>query len=152
MVDVRDEGGLTPFRFKRLPPTFTWMARVLRRHPRISREVNRAAAPFENLTKVLLFSCNMCGQCVLHEVGMTCPMNCPKQVRDGPCGGVRMNGHCEVRPEMMCVWVKAERRSRWLPWREDILRIQPPLDWRRRGSSAIVNMLVDWPLDGEEAP
>jgi methylenetetrahydrofolate reductase (NADPH) len=54
----------------------------------------------------------MCGQCVLHSTGMTCPMNCPKTLRNGPCGGVREDGHCEVKPEMRCVWLKAYERSR----------------------------------------
>jgi hypothetical protein len=36
---------------------------------------------------------------------MSCPMNCPKSIRNGPCGGVRLNGHCEIKPEMRCVWV-----------------------------------------------
>ena len=38
----------------------------------------------------------MCGQCVLHSTGMTCPMTCPKTLRNGPCGGVREDGDCEV--------------------------------------------------------
>ena len=53
----------------------------------------------------------MCGQCVLHDTGMTCPMTCPKTLRNGPCGGVREDGHCEVKPEMRCVWVKADERA-----------------------------------------
>ena len=69
-------------------------------------------------------------------------MGCPKTLRNGPCGGVRMNGHCEVVPEMMCVWVKAERRSRWLPWRGAILKIQPGLDWSLKGRSAWINVLA----------
>lgn len=34
-------------------------------------------------------------------------MNCPKTLRNGPCGGVRANGNCEIKPDMACVWVKA---------------------------------------------
>jgi methylenetetrahydrofolate reductase (NADPH) len=49
----------------------------------------------------------MCGQCVLSATGMACPMNCPKEMRNGPCGGVRADGRCEVRPDMRCVWVEA---------------------------------------------
>ncbi len=52
----------------------------------------------EELVKGYLFNCQMCGQCILHSTGMTCPMNCPKNLRNGPCGGVRADGHCEVIP------------------------------------------------------
>ncbi|HKQ96893.1 MAG TPA: methylenetetrahydrofolate reductase C-terminal domain-containing protein, partial [Candidatus Polarisedimenticolia bacterium] len=68
-----------------------------------------------------------------------------KTLRNGPCGGVRLDGHCEVVPEMACVWVRAERRSRWLPWRGAILRIQPSLDWSQKGRSAWVNALSGLP-------
>jgi len=111
------------------------------RHPGLSRALEIVILPFETAGKKLAFGCKMCGQCILHETGMTCPMGCPKTLRNGPCGGVRMNGHCEVVPEMMCVWVKAERRSRWLPWRGAILKIQPGLDWSLSGRSAWINVL-----------
>ena len=61
----------------------------------------------EKQIKGVLFDCQMCGNCVLSSTGMTCPMNCPKTLRNGPCGGVRENGNCEVKPEMRCVWVDA---------------------------------------------
>lgn len=111
------------------------------RRPRLTRALDRIVAPFEAVSKKAVFGCRMCGQCILHETGLTCPMGCPKSLRNGPCGGVRANGHCEVIPAMMCVWVKAERRSRWLPWRGAMLKIQPALDWSLRGSSAWVNVL-----------
>ena len=120
-------------------------ARFLGRHPRIARTLDTLLRPIEIAIKKPLFGCRMCGQCVLHETGMTCPMGCPKSLRNGPCGGVRLDGHCEVVPEMPCVWVRAERRSRWLPWRGEILKIQPSLDWSRKGSSAWVNALAGHP-------
>ena len=67
----------------------------------------------------------MCGQCVLHSTGMTCPMNCPKTLRNGPCGGVRPDGHCEVKPEMRCVWVKAVERAPKTPWAHEIHDLRP---------------------------
>ncbi len=130
-----------------VPALLEPIGRVLRRHPKVNTQLNRALAPFENSAKVLLFSCNMCGQCLLHENGYTCLMNCPKQLRNGPCGGVRMNGHCEVKPEMECVWLKAERRSRRFGGRYLFLRVHGPLDWRRKGSSAILNAVAGWPGD-----
>ncbi|MGA1216231.1 MAG: methylenetetrahydrofolate reductase C-terminal domain-containing protein, partial [Candidatus Nanopelagicales bacterium] len=40
----------------------------------------------EHAVKKPVWDCRMCGQCVLHSTGMTCPMTCPKTLRNGPCG------------------------------------------------------------------
>jgi len=69
--------------------------------------LERPVVAVERLVKGFLFDCRMCGQCVLSSTGMSCPMNCPKELRNGPCGGVRADGHCEVKPQMRCVWVEA---------------------------------------------
>ena len=93
----------------------------------------------EKNIKGFLFDCQMCGQCVLHETGMSCPMNCPKELRNGPCGGVRPNGNCEVKPEMRCVWVEAWRGNKILNGDTDsdsILELQPILDNRLNGHSS----------------
>ncbi len=37
-----------------------------------------------------------------------CPMTCPKNMRNGPCGGT-FNGQCEVIPEKPCIWVERVR-------------------------------------------
>ncbi len=100
----------------------------------------------EHAVKGPVFGCQMCGQCVLHSTGMTCPMNCPKTLRNGPCGGVREDGHCEVKPEMRCVWVQANERSQSLPllprgWREGVNHLRPPVDNRLQGSSSWSNLL-----------
>ena len=63
--------------------------------------------PVERASKQLLFDCKMCGQCALSSTGMACPTNCAKQMRNGPCGGVRADGMCEVDSSMRCVWVEA---------------------------------------------
>lgn len=100
----------------------------------------RAFASIEAVSKGALFDCRMCGQCVLHSTGMTCPMTCPKNLRNGPCGGVRLNGNCEVLPDMPCVWVQAWERSKLLPvYGSQILHVLPPLDQRLAGSSAWIN-------------
>ena len=94
----------------------------------------------EEVVKGLLFNCQDCAQCVLHYTGMTCPMNCPKHMRNGPCGGVRPDGHCEVKPEMPCVWLLAWRRSeRMSEFGAEILASLPPLDRRLQGTSAWIN-------------
>jgi hypothetical protein len=62
-------------------------------------------------------------------------MNCPKSLRNGPCGGVRADGCCEVYPSMPCVWVKAYEGSRRMTG-DAIAAVQPPIDHRLKGSSA----------------
>ncbi len=105
--------------------------------------VARLLVPVERWSKGAIFGCQMCGQCTLHATGMTCPMTCPKNLRNGPCGGVRPNGHCEVIPEMPCVWVQAYERSQHMPiFGPEIRHIQPPLDHRLAGTSAWVNLIT----------
>jgi hypothetical protein len=77
--------------------------------------MERPVAVVEKAVKGLLFDCRMCGQCILSSTGMSCPMNCPKTLRNGPCGGVRANGNCEVKPDMRCVWVEAFHGSERIP-------------------------------------
>lgn len=98
--------------------------------------------PMERLSKGALFDCRMCGQCVLHHTGMTCPMTCPKNLRNGPCGGVLPDGNCEVLPDKACVWVKAWDRSQHMPvFGGEILHIQAPLNHQLRDTSAWINDL-----------
>ncbi len=107
------------------------------------RHAARVLIPLEHVTKAAVFDCRMCGQCVLHATGMTCPMTCPKNLRNGPCGGVRANGHCEVIPEMPCIWTQAYQRSQRMPlYGREILHIQPPLDHRLAGTSAWINFIT----------
>ena len=92
-----------------------------------SRQTMRVLATMEAAVKGPVCGCQMCGQCVLHSTGMTCPMTCPKTLRNGPCGGVREDGHCEVEPEMRCVWLHGYERSRRLPLPGVLARgVQPP--------------------------
>ena len=90
----------------------------------------------EKNVKGVLFDCQMCGQCALSKTGMSCPMNCPKSIRNGPCGGVRHDGHCEVKPEMRCVWVEAFAGSQRMNNGHDIKVVQIAVDHRLKGSSS----------------
>ena len=97
----------------------------------------------EIVSKGALFDCRMCGQCVLHSTGMTCPMTCPKNLRNGPCGGVRPDGHCEIVPGMPCIWVQAWERSQRMPvYGSEILKVLPPLNRQLSGTSAWINDLT----------
>src|SRR5260221_14280350 len=100
------------------------------------RRLERPVAAVERSVKGLLFDCRMCGQCILSSTGMSCPMNCPKNLRNGPCGGVRENGHCEVKPEMKCVWVQAWEGASHMRKGTAILDVQKPVDNRLKGHSS----------------
>jgi hypothetical protein len=106
--------------------------------------LDRPTAAVERAVKGFLFDCQMCGRCVLSSTGMSCPMNCPKHLRNGPCGGVRDNGHCEVRPEMRCVWVEAWTGAGRIPGgMAKIEALQPPVDHRLQGTSAWLRVVHD---------
>jgi hypothetical protein len=98
--------------------------------------LERPVAFVERNLKGMLFDCRMCGDCVLSATGMSCPMNCPKALRNGPCGGVRGDGNCEVYPDMPCVWVKAYEGSRAMRSGAKIDSPLPPVNHALKGSSA----------------
>jgi len=99
----------------------------------------------EDTVKGAVWDCRMCGQCVLHSTGWTCPMTCPKTLRNGPCGGVREDGHCEVKPEMRCIWTKAEKRSHHALnpgfWGKHFAELRPPVDNQLRGTASWANLI-----------
>ena len=101
---------------------------------------DRLDGPFvavEKVTKGFLLDSQNCGQCIVGFTGLSCPMNCPKKMRNGPCGGVRSDGRCEVDPAMTCVWVLAwEGNKRLDEGSYPIQTVQPPLDHRLIGTSA----------------
>ncbi|MFC7369662.1 methylenetetrahydrofolate reductase C-terminal domain-containing protein [Vreelandella zhaodongensis] len=100
------------------------------------QRVEKPVSKLEKLSKELLFDCKMCGQCALSATGMSCPMNCPKSMRNGPCGGVLQNGNCEVLPDKRCVWVEAWEGSKKMQGGGEIHVVQLPLDHRLQGSSS----------------
>ena len=70
-------------------------------------------------------------------------MSCPKSLRNGPCGGVRINGNCEVKSDMRCIWVEAYERSQQMPqFGDEIQLIQPPVNHLLKRKSAWINMLT----------
>jgi len=50
--------------------------------------------------------CGACGDCFLDRTGGVCPMvRCAKGLLNGPCGGTRKGGKCEIDPDKDCAWV-----------------------------------------------
>jgi methylenetetrahydrofolate reductase (NADPH) len=91
------------WRFRVLQPFAQWVDR--------SPRVKHLFEFFEHLAKVALFHCMNCGDCALFDTAYVCPMSqCPKNQRNGACGG-SYEGWCEVYPnEKKCIWVQAYER------------------------------------------
>jgi hypothetical protein len=55
--------------------------------------------------------CGACGDCVLDRTGGICPIaRCAKGILNGPCGGTKRGGKCEIDANKDCAWVLIYRR------------------------------------------
>jgi methylenetetrahydrofolate reductase (NADPH) len=122
----------------------TWLRRLLRalagwvgRRPRLAGGVER----LELLVKQPLFGCQACGNCVLGHMEYVCPQTCPKQMRNGPCGGTAF-GRCEVvdRP---CIWGAVYERAAARRRLSDLRLYIPPPDRSLQGTSSWINYFLD---------
>lgn len=98
----------------------------------------------EHLAKVALFGCQNCGDCGLFDVAFLCPLSqCPKNQRNGPCGG-SLNGWCEVYPkERLCIWVRAYNRLKGHNRELEIAdNTVPPNDWGLQYTSSWLNFYL----------
>jgi len=93
---------------------------------------DRALQVLEYSVKGPLFGCRMCGNCLLQETAFICPMECPKGLRNGPCGG-STSEYCYVDKTRPCIWYKIYERSFQLGREELLLEVLPPLDWEKVG-------------------
>ncbi len=94
----------------------------------------RLLAKTELLIKGPLFGCRMCGNCLLQETAFICPMECPKGMRNGPCGGMTPEKKCYVDSSRKCVWYAIYERSEKTGRAEKLLEVLPPLDWNKTGT------------------
>jgi methylenetetrahydrofolate reductase (NADPH) len=95
----------------------------------------------EHLTKVMLFDCKDCGDCALIDTAYLCPMSqCPKNQRNGPCGG-SFEGWCEVYPgKKQCVYVRAYSRLKKHGEEAQLDHgIVPPCNWDLYQTSSWIN-------------
>ncbi len=130
MLPVRQE---TPLR-KVLRSLFTWIDR----RPGLAHKLERA----EFAVKSPMFGCQACGNCVLGDMEYVCPQTCPKQLRNGPCGGTS-NGQCEVIPEQPCIWVKVYERAKAANELELLKVYIPPPDRSLKGTSSWINYFLN---------
>lgn len=135
--------------FSKVAPAFAPLLRVVGAH-----RAEPVLRVIERASKGLLFDCHMCGQCVLSTTGMTCPMNCVKQMRNGPCGGVRANGYCEVDSTMRCVWVEVTEGSKRIDANQPVhpTPLLPAIDVRKSGRSSWIDVIEGRPETAVQNP
>lgn len=67
--------------------------------------VNTSALTIREEAGLWSARCTACGDCVLGETFGYCPIaRCAKSLLNGPCGGTRKNGKCEVNEDVDCIW------------------------------------------------
>ena len=101
----------------------------------------RVLAKIELAVKGPLFGCRMCGNCLLQETAFICPMECPKGLRNGPCGGSTPE-KCYVDESRPCIWYKIYERSFKLGREALLLEVLPPMDWEKTGTEAWSDVFV----------
>jgi len=102
----------------------------------------RLLAPSALYRKATL-GCVGCGDCLQDHLNYAgCSMRrCYKELRNGPCGGSRVDGSCEARAERPCVWNLVYESTRALG--DDPRRfagvLVPPRDWGLDQTNALAN-------------
>jgi methylenetetrahydrofolate reductase (NADPH) len=95
---------------------------------------------FEYYSKKEVFGCQNCGNCVLGHMEYVCPQTCPKQMRNGPCGGT-FHGACEVI-DQECIWVKVMARAEASNTINQLKVYVPPPDRKLTGTASWVNFYL----------
>jgi methylenetetrahydrofolate reductase (NADPH) len=113
---------------------------------------------FEYWGKRPVFGCEACGNCVLGHMEYVCPQTCPKQMRNGPCGGT-LEGRCEV-VDQECIWVSVYSRAESTDRVRDLRTFIPAADRKLAHTSSWINFYLDRdsrpdrprPVDASTAP
>jgi len=84
-------------------------------------------------------NCRTCGDCVLGDTGGICPVTrCAKSLFNGPCGGTRSDGTCEVDPETPCAWFEIHKRLKTQDRLQLILKVRPARDWENQTRRTVI--------------
>lgn len=107
------------------------------KHPAASHALERV----EFAIKSPLFGCQACGNCVLGKMEYVCPQTCPKNLRNGPCGGTSM-GRCEV-VDKPCIWISVYERAKSQQRVAELTTYIPPPNRALKGTSSWINYFLN---------
>jgi hypothetical protein len=92
--------------------------------------VNTTALAIRQEPGLWIARCAACGDCVLGETFGFCPVaRCAKSLSNGPCGGTRKNGKCEIDENLDCVWYQIYERAKARGKVEQLLKVRKPKNW-----------------------
>jgi methylenetetrahydrofolate reductase (NADPH) len=96
-----------------------------------------------SLYRKATLGCVSCGDCIQDHLNYAgCSMRwCYKELRNGPCGGSRVDGSCEARPELPCIWnlVYLSTLATGENPRKFAHTLVPPRDWCLDRTNALAN-------------
>lgn len=95
----------------------------------------------EFVIKSPLFGCQACGNCALGLMEYVCPQTCPKNLRNGPCGGT-FQGRCEV-VDKPCIWVEVYDRAKSAQRLDDLRAYIPQRNPLLQGTSSWINYFLN---------
>jgi len=92
--------------------------------------VNTSALTMREETGLWVSRCAACGDCVLGETFGLCPVaRCAKSLMNGPCGGSRKDGKCEIDENLDCVWNLIVERAEERGQLEALSEIRAAKSW-----------------------
>jgi ferredoxin len=84
-------------------------------------------------------NCRTCGDCVLGDTGGICPVSrCAKSLFNGPCGGTRREGTCEVDANVPCAWFEIYHRLKKQDRLHLITKVRPTRDWENQTRRSLI--------------
>jgi hypothetical protein len=96
--------------------------------------VNTTALAIRQEPGIWIARCAACGDCVLGETFGFCPVaRCAKSLSNGPCGGTRIHGKCEIDENLDCVWFQIYERAKARGKVEQLLKVRKPKNWSNSG-------------------
>jgi methylenetetrahydrofolate reductase (NADPH) len=97
--------------------------------------------------RIAALQCQQCGDCIQEHLNYAgCTMRwCYKNLRNGPCGGSRVDGSCEADSGQTCIWNLVYRDT--LAAGEDPAKfgriLIPPRDWSLDRTNALANRFAN---------
>jgi len=92
--------------------------------------VNTSSLTIREEAGVWAGRCAACGDCVLDQTFGLCPIaRCAKSLLNGPCGGTRKDGKCEVNEDVDCIWNLIVERAEQRGQLESLAEVKKSKNW-----------------------